>query len=102
MRIHSSPVFLAAIAAAWAFPAPAADKSDEQLIENAITAAPEAVGKNAAVVNREMKTLRKGTNGFTCTRTTLELPPTIRCVIYIRHLCDDLGEVGPLTGACIG
>ena len=66
MRIHSSPLFLAAIAAAWAFPAPAADKSDEQLIENAITAAPEAVGKNAAVVNWEMKTLRKGTNGFTC------------------------------------
>ncbi|MGO4843792.1 hypothetical protein AB4144_67090, partial [Rhizobiaceae sp. 2RAB30] len=35
-------------------------------IENAVSAAPEAVGKNAAVVNWDMKTLREGTNGFTC------------------------------------
>jgi len=66
MRIHSSRVFLASIAVAWVCAAVAADKTDEQLIENAISAAPEAVGKNAAVVNWEMKTLRKGTNGFTC------------------------------------
>lgn len=66
MRIHSSRVFLASIAVAWVSAAVAADKTDEQLIENAISAAPEAVGKNAAVVNWEMKTLRKGTNGFTC------------------------------------
>ncbi|MDX8454916.1 hypothetical protein RFM98_19295 [Mesorhizobium sp. VK9D] len=66
MRIHSSSVFLAAIAVACASAAAAADKSDKQLIENAISAAPKAVGKDAAVVNWEMKTLRKGTNGFTC------------------------------------
>lgn len=66
MRTHSSPVFLAAIAVVWASAAPAADKSDQQLIENAISAAPEAVGRNAAVMNWEMKTLKEGKNGFTC------------------------------------
>ncbi|WP_442581234.1 hypothetical protein ACSBOB_04325 [Mesorhizobium sp. ASY16-5R] len=66
MRIYSSRVFIAATAIAWASAAPAADMSDEQLIENAISAAPATVGKNAAVVNWEMKSLRKGTNGFTC------------------------------------
>lgn len=40
--------------------------SDEELINNATSAAPEAIGKNAAVMNWEMKTLREGTNGFTC------------------------------------
>jgi len=64
MRIHSMSVCLAAIA--WASAAPAADMTDEQLIENATSAAPEAVGKNASVVNWDMKTLRTGSNGFTC------------------------------------
>jgi hypothetical protein len=45
---------------------PAAAASDEELIKNAISAAPEAVGKNAAVMNWDMKILREGTNGFTC------------------------------------
>ncbi|MDX8517347.1 hypothetical protein [Mesorhizobium dulcispinae] len=66
MRIHSSHVFLAALAATWASAAPAADKSEKQLIANAISAAPKSVGKNAAVMNWDMKTLKKGTNGFTC------------------------------------
>ena len=66
MRIHPQHAFLAAIAVAWTSAAPAAEMSDEQLITNAISAAPEAVGKNAAVVNWDMKTIREGTNGFTC------------------------------------
>jgi hypothetical protein len=40
--------------------------TDEETIKNAMSAAPEAVGKNAAVLNWEMKELQKGTNGFTC------------------------------------
>jgi hypothetical protein len=49
---------------------PAAKKpTDAQLIKSAMTAAPAAVGKDATIVNMEdgtMRTLRKGTNGFTC------------------------------------
>jgi hypothetical protein len=40
--------------------------SDEDSIKNAVSAAPEAVGKNATVLTWEMKELQKGTNGFTC------------------------------------
>src|SRR5262245_9951308 len=40
--------------------------SDEEIIKNALSAAPEAVAKDAAVVTWEMKSLREGTNGFTC------------------------------------
>jgi len=40
--------------------------SDAEVIKNAISAAPEAVGMNAAVMTWEMKPLREGTNGFTC------------------------------------
>lgn len=47
-----------------------AQMSDEELIENATSAAPEAVAKNAAVVamdeNMQMRTVREGTNNFTC------------------------------------
>jgi hypothetical protein len=49
---------------------PAAKKlTDAQMIKSAMSAAPAAVGKNATIVNMEdgtMRTLRKGTNGFTC------------------------------------
>jgi hypothetical protein len=51
-------------------PLAAAEIPDADLIANAISAAPVAVGKNAAVMTiddqMQMKTLRKGTNGFTC------------------------------------
>ncbi|RWA63446.1 MAG: hypothetical protein EOQ30_31675 [Mesorhizobium sp.] len=57
---------MVAVAATWASAAPAADKSEKQLIANAISAAPKSVGKNAAVMNWDMKMLKKGTNGFTC------------------------------------
>jgi hypothetical protein len=62
-------------ASAWAAdqtaPAkPPMPKTDAQLIASAMTAAPAAVAKNATIVamdaNGGMRTLRKGTNGFTC------------------------------------
>jgi hypothetical protein len=44
--------------------------SDAALIKSAMSAAPAAVGKNATIVVMEadgkMRTIRKGTNGFTC------------------------------------
>ena len=47
-----------------------ASKSDEELIANAISAAPEAVAQDAAVMavdaQGQMRTLREGTNNFTC------------------------------------
>jgi hypothetical protein len=51
-------------------PAAKAAPSDAELIKSAMSAAPAAVGKNATIVAMEadgkMRTLRKGTNGFTC------------------------------------
>ncbi|WP_265517399.1 hypothetical protein [Nitratireductor luteus] len=48
----------------------AADMSDEELIDNAMSAAPEAVARNATVIaigeNGEIRTLKEGTNNFTC------------------------------------
>jgi hypothetical protein len=47
-----------------------ASKSDEELIANATSAAPEAVAQDAAVMavdaQGQMRTLREGTNSFTC------------------------------------
>ena len=44
--------------------------SDEEYTKQALSAAPEAVAKDAAVMRMDadgtMRTLRKGTNGFTC------------------------------------
>jgi hypothetical protein len=58
-------------AAAPAAAAPAAAAmTDEQKIASALTAAPANVGKAATIVDMgadgKMRTLRKGTNGFTC------------------------------------
>ena len=48
----------------------AAQMTDEEIIKNAMSAAPAAVAENAAVVTfddkMQMKTLKEGTNGFTC------------------------------------
>lgn len=48
----------------------AADMTDEELIKNAMSAAPEAVARDATIVamdeNGEMRTLREGKNNFTC------------------------------------
>src|SRR5689334_20697098 len=52
---------------AWAQPAP---QTDAQLIASAMSAAPKALGEGAAVVamnaDGSMRTLRQGSNGFTC------------------------------------
>jgi hypothetical protein len=61
------PLFVSIAFAALVVIAPSARaQSDEEIIKNATSAAPEAVGKNAAVMTWDMKTLREGTNGFTC------------------------------------
>jgi hypothetical protein len=41
-------------------------KTDEEMIANAVSAAPESIGKNATVIALDERTLRKGTNNFTC------------------------------------
>lgn len=61
----------AAAGGALAADAPAkAGPSDGELIKSAMSAAPAAVGKHATIVAMEadgtMRTIRKGTNGFTC------------------------------------
>ena len=47
-----------------------AGPTDAELIKSAMSAVPAAVGKNATIVAMEadgkMRTIRKGTNGFTC------------------------------------
>jgi hypothetical protein len=56
--------------AAAAGPAAKVAPSDADLIKSAMSAAPAAVGKNATIVamqaDGKMRTLRKGTNAFTC------------------------------------
>lgn len=66
MRTYFSVPLLAAFAATCATVSLAQEMSDEDLIKNATSAAPPAVGANAAVMDWEMKTVREGTNGFTC------------------------------------
>jgi hypothetical protein len=49
--------------------APKALQTDEEKIANAISAAPETIGRDAAVVifdQGQIRTLREGTNNFTC------------------------------------
>ncbi|HEY2434057.1 MAG TPA: hypothetical protein VGI12_15385 [Vicinamibacterales bacterium] len=50
--------------------APAAAPSDAAAIKKAISAAPASIGKDATIVGMDekmnMRTIRKGTNGFTC------------------------------------
>jgi len=52
--------------------------ADAQLIASALRAAPAAISKHAAVVavgaDGKMRTLRKGTNGFTCTSDDPDSP----------------------------
>jgi hypothetical protein len=66
MRNRLAAALLGGAALALAMPVAAQAMSDEETIANAVSAAPKAVGEKAAVVNWEMKTLREGTNGFTC------------------------------------
>lgn len=55
-----------------------ATPTDQALIQSAMSAAPPEVGKNAMIVTMEkdgsMRTLRQGTNGFTCLPDNLQTP----------------------------
>jgi hypothetical protein len=66
-------------------PAEAAKPTDAELIKSALSAAPPGVAKHAAVVALDnkggMRTLRPGTNGFTCLPDNPETPgPDPMCV----------------------
>ena len=60
----------AAAVAVGAYAQPRGARSDQALIRSATTAAPRAVGAHAAIVamndDGSMRSLRAGTNGFTC------------------------------------
>lgn len=82
--------------------------SDQELIANAMKAAPLDVGKNATVVvpgaDGKMRTLRKGTNAFTCMPDNPETPgPDSMCWdknadgwldAYLGHKPPPTGKVG--------
>jgi len=95
--------------------------SDENYMRQALAAAPEAVAKNAAVVRPEpdgtMRTIRQGTNGFTCLimgtdrmcadKNSMEFihaimhhepPPNQLGFAYM--LGGDVGPSGELGGTC--
>src|SRR5437762_12262472 len=67
--VFSILVIVSAFAAAPAAKKKAAP-SDAQLIAGAMSAAPAAVAKNATIItmtaDKKMRTLRKGTNSYTC------------------------------------
>ena len=69
MLAAASVLTLAASAGAQQHVAPMA-MTDEDMIKSAMAAAPEAVAKGATIVAVEadgkMRTLRQGSNGFTC------------------------------------
>jgi hypothetical protein len=68
--MRSLTVIFAASTAAFALAAGAQKMSDAAYVSAALSAAPAAIAKGAAVVRMEddgsMRTLRKGDNGFTC------------------------------------
>jgi hypothetical protein len=70
--MHRNPVSfaLAASLSVFAMIGPTHGASDEQMIKNALSAAPKAVAKDATVIamddKMQMRTLRKGKNNFTC------------------------------------
>ena len=82
--------------------------SDKQLIKSAMSAAPAKVGKGAAIVAMEadgkMRTLRTGTNGFTCMADNPGTPgPDPMCMdknamewahAWMSHTMPPAGKVG--------
>lgn len=82
--------------------------SDAEIIKSATSAAPAKVGKGATVVamdaDGKMRTVRKGTNGFTCMADNPESPgPDPMCVdknsmdwlhAYLSHSTPPTGKVG--------
>ncbi|HUO80197.1 MAG TPA: hypothetical protein VMU00_08640 [Steroidobacteraceae bacterium] len=95
-------------AAAPAAKAAKAGPSDAEMIKSAMSAAPAAVGKNATIVAMEadgkMRTLRKGTNGFTCMPDNPATPgPDPMCMdaaamewvhAWVAHKPPPAGKVG--------
>jgi len=100
----SSPAMHHAASAKDAKPAP----TDEELIASAMKAAPTDVAENATIVTPDskgaMRTLRKGTNGFTCMPDNPETPgPDPMCWdknagdwidAYLNHKAPPAGKVG--------
>lgn len=82
--------------------------SDKKLIASALSAAPSAVGKQATIVEMgadgTMRTLRKGTNGFTCMPDNPATPgPDPMCMdqnamewvhAWVEHKTPTAGKVG--------
>jgi hypothetical protein len=82
--------------------------TDDELIASAMKAAPKKVGENATIVAPDpkggMRTLRKGTNGFTCMPDNPETPgPDPMCWdknagewmdAYLNHKTPPAGKVG--------
>jgi len=70
LRTLIAPAFLTVLASAVAVPAISAEMSNGEIIANAVSAAPKAVGDNARVITFDDKlnmiVLREGTNNFTC------------------------------------
>ena len=95
-------------AAAWAAQAKAAAPTDAQLIASALTAAPAKVANEASIVameaNGTMRTLRKGTNAFTCMPDNPATPgPDPMCMdknamewvhAWVAHKPPTAGKVG--------
>jgi hypothetical protein len=88
--------------------AAAAPPTDEQLIASAMSAAPAKVGKKATIVatgsDGKMRTLRQGSNGFTCMPDNPETPgPDPMCMdrnamewvhAYLSHTTPVSGKIG--------
>jgi len=121
MRASVLPIRLTwgAVVAAWCCAALAADApakpaaakpgpTDAQLIASAESAAPPSVGKHATIVAMEeggkMRTVRKGTNNFTCMPDNPATPgPDPMCMdpaamewvhAYVSHQTPPPGKVG--------
>ena len=104
-------LFVFAVLSASSAPAPAKKASaptDAQLIASAMAAAPASVGKGATIVamsaDGKMRTLRKGTNAFTCMPDNPDTPgPDPMCAdknamgwvdAWMSHKTPPAGKVG--------
>jgi hypothetical protein len=63
-------VFVSGLAAAQQHNMPASKMTDQEIIKSALSAAPEAIGKDAKIIdvgtNGKIRVVREGTNQFTC------------------------------------
>lgn len=85
-----------------------APMSDQEIIASAMTAAPTKVAQNATIVTMDasgkMRTVRQGTNGFTCMADNPETPgPDPMCMdknsmewvhAWIAHTTPTVGKIG--------